>query len=405
MRTSLIRMASAGACAAALGWCGAAAAQSVVSGGAWLPLPLYREAIDAAATPAMLPYVGAGSTLGLRAFLTNDATPFERVGPVHWVGSDAVLTQGQVDHYLTLGPGRLGDPAGHGPLIQMPAAYVPVTLSYKGPAGPVTLTRTQLCAVLSGLIDRWSQLGVTVAPALDAFKVVVRADGSGTTELLTRHLGAACGGQPYAAFHGQAVFADAFKPGPLPPHFVAAQGEGGVVMAMAGQVSALAYMGPDAVFTEGLKQAWLVNPHDGVAYLPTAANVVAAMESYGYPGLPTGATVARRPGDATWSRPDNPGNPLNWVRVLADPLQGYPIVGSTNFVLSQCYADPAAAAAIRLFLKRHYDDTARVADHQLVPLPAMVRARLLATFVNPAGAGGGLTIGHGAVCGDIAGRG
>lgn len=404
MRKRLVRIAGMLTCAAML-WCGVAAAQNVVSGGAWLPMPLYQEAIAHFPAPALQSYVATGSAAGLRAFLTNDASTFDRSGPVHWVGSDSPLTQRQVDDYLTAGPGRYGDPAGHGPLIQLPAAYVPVTVSYKGPVGPVTLTRSQLCGVFSGVIERWSQLGVAVTPGLDAFKVVYRADGSGATELLTRHLATACGVDSPAAFGGAAVFADAFKAGAMPPHFLPAQGETGVALAMAGQVSAITYTGPDTAFTVGIKAAWLVNDQDGVAYLPSPANVVAAMASQEHPSLPAGNAVRRSPADTGWSSADNAGNPVNWVRIVTQPKQGYPIVGSTNIVLSQCYADPAVAAAMRQFLQRFYDDTTRVSNHQMVPLPVAARARLLATFVHPAGRGSRLNIGNPGVCGDLAGRG
>ncbi len=390
---------------AALPSCGATLAQNVVSGGAWLPMPLYQEAIASLPAPALQSYVATGSAAGLRAFLTNDASVFEHTGPVHWVGSDLPLTQRQIDDYLTAGPGRLGDPAGHGPLIQLPAAYAPVTVSYKGPIGPVTLTPGQLCGVFAGVIDRWSQLGVAVAPGLDAFKVVYRADGSGATQLLTRHLASACGAQAPAAFGGAAVFADEFKPGAPPPHFLAAQGEAGVALSMAGMVSAITYNGPDAAYATGMKAAWLVNAQDGVAYLPSAANVAAAMQSRGDAALPAGHAVQRGPAQAGWLSADNAGNPVNWVRIVANPGQGYPIVGSTNIVLSQCYADPAAVAAMRLFLKRHYDDSARIWSHQMAPLPAPVRARLLNTFATPAGDGRQLNVGNPAVCGDLAGRG
>ncbi|MBB1627368.1 substrate-binding domain-containing protein [Achromobacter sp. UMC71] len=403
MRKRLGGMAGLLACAAAS--CGGAAlAQNVLSGGAWLPMPLYQEAIASSPATGLQSYVATGSSAGLRAFLTNDSAAFERTGPVHWVGSDSALTQRQIDDYLTLGPGRYGDPAGHGPLIQMPAAYVSVAVSYKGPAEPVTLTPGQLCRVFSGGIDRWSQLGVAVAPGLDAFKVVYRADGSGATELLTRHLAGVCGADSPVALGGRAVFKDAFKPGLLPPHFVAAQGEAGVALVMAGNVSAITYTGPDAAFTAGLKPAWLVNAQDGVAYLPTPANVAAAMQSHDGAGLPGGPAL-RHPSDSGWSSADNPGNPANWVRIVSQPRHGYPIVGTTNVVLSQCYADPAVAAAIRLFFKRFYEDTLRVSNHQMVPLPAPVRARLLATFVTPVGDSSRLNIGNPVICGDLAGRG
>ncbi|WP_241070227.1 PstS family phosphate ABC transporter substrate-binding protein [Achromobacter insuavis] len=405
MRARYFGIVAAGIAAFALAFGGDAAwARNVVSGGATLPWPLYQDAIGKLPGGMFLPYAGTGSSTGLQAFLLNTPAALDRSGAVHWVGSETPLTQAQIDDYLAQGLGRGGDPASHGPLIQIPAAYVPVTVAYKGPAEPVALNPTQLCAVFSGAISRWSQLGVAVPPSLDAFRLVFRAEGSGTTELLTRHLGAVCGNGGTPVFRGQALFADAFPPGGLPSHFAAAHGDGGVASAMAASVSAITYTGPDPVYTTGLKQAWLVNAHDGVAYLPTPANVIAAMESQGGKGLPTGPVVSRGPAGAGWSAPDNPANPANWVRVSSDPLHGYPIVGSTNFVLSQCYTDPAVTAAMRLFLKRHYEDIALVASRQLVPLPAPTRARLLATFVLGSG-GAQLNIGNPALCGDLAGRG
>ena len=385
--------------------CGTALAQNLVSGGATLPAPLYQDAMADLPGGGLQPYAGAGSVAGLRAFLLNDPGAFNRTGAVHWAGSELPLTQAQIAAYLVDGWGRQGSPASHGPLIQLPAAYVPITIAYKGPTQPVTLTRDQLCAVFGGAIDRWSQLGVTVPASLDAFKLVYRADGSGTSQLLTRHLREACRVNAPKAFSGKEVFPDEFAPGDLPAHFVAVQGDSGAAVAMAGHVSAITYIGPDATYSGGLKQAWLVNGNDGVAYSPTPANVVAAMESDGAPGWPGGQVIARSPAAALWASADNAANPSNWVRIQPDPRTGYPIVGSTNIVLSQCYSDPAAAAAMRLFLTRLYNDTARVANHQLVPLPAMLRARLLATFVAPAGTAARLNIGNATVCGDIAGRG
>ncbi|MFY3953965.1 PstS family phosphate ABC transporter substrate-binding protein [Achromobacter xylosoxidans] len=384
---------------------GAAAGQTIVSGGASLPLPLYQETL-AKLPPGIFPsYVGTGSTAGLRAFLLNTADTFGRNGAVHWIGSETPLTQAQIADYLVQGWGRQGDPAGHGPLIQIPAAYVAVTISYKGPSQPVTLSSRQLCAIFSGMVDRWSQLGVSVPPSLDVFKLVYRADGSGTTALLTRHLRAVCETGGALRFTGKSVFREEFPPGPLPAHFVEAHGDDGAAAAMAGNVSAITYIGADPANTAGIKQAWLVNLHDGVAYLPTSANVLAAMESTGAPALPNGTAVGRGPGAPGWSSPDNPGNPANWVRIVADPPSGYPIVGSTNLVLSQCYADTIVTSALRVFLKRLYEDPAAIASHQLAPLPATLRAHLLATFVSPAGTPARLNLGNAAVCGDVAGRG
>lgn len=157
---------------------------------------------------------------------------------------------------------------------------------------------------------------MSVPPSLDAFKLVYRADGSGTTALLTRHLRAVCETGGALRFTGKSVFREEFPPGPLPAHFVEAHGDDGAAAAMAGNVSAITYIGPDPVYTAGIKQAWLVNLHDGVAYLPTSANVLAAMESTGAPALPNGTAVgavrARRAGRRRTIRAIRPTGCGSW---------------------------------------------------------------------------------------------
>ena len=123
---------------------------------------------------------------------------------VHWIGSDSILTQTQINDYLTTGLGKIGNPVGHGPLIQIPSVATPVTVSYKGPTGVITLNKAQVCGIFSGKFTKWSQVGVTVPANLNDFKVVYRSDSSGTTELLTRHLQAVCGADSNVAFSGRA---------------------------------------------------------------------------------------------------------------------------------------------------------------------------------------------------------
>lgn len=91
-----------------------------------------------------------GSGAGKTAFLTNNATGFGSSGVVHWIGSDSILTQTQINDYLTTGLGKIGNPVGHGPLIQIPSVATPVTVSYKGPTGVITLNKAQVCGIFSG---------------------------------------------------------------------------------------------------------------------------------------------------------------------------------------------------------------------------------------------------------------
>lgn len=382
---------------------GAALAQStMVSGGSSLAQPLFQDEINSLSASLFKAYAGRGSGAGLAAFLRNDAAKLGSAGAVHWIVSEALLSQQDVDDYLTDGPGKLDKPSGHGPLIQIPAAYTPITISYKGPAQHITLDRRQVCGVFSGELRKWSQLGVTVPSGLDDFTVVFRSQASGTTELLTRHLQAVCGQDSSVRFSGKPVFAEEFPGGNPPTHFVAADGESGLVAEMARHASAITYIGPDPALAAGLKPAWLVNSYDAVAYLPTPANVILAVEADGA-ALPRDMEPVRRPGAPGWNAAGNPGNPVNWIRLSPNPPRGYPIVGSLNLVLSQCYADPAMTRAIKALLKRHYSGSEHVFRHQLAPLSTAERARLAAAFLTAAD-GRGLDVGNPKVCADVAGR-
>lgn len=434
------------------------AQQVVVSGGAMLPQPLYQDEIDGFPAPAFHSYAATGSINGKAAFLANAPARLGyqgSVGSVHWIGSESPLTSEETEDYLKIGLGRLGDPQGHGPLIQIPAAGTAIAIAYKGPTVDVTLDKAQLCGVLSGRISRWSHLGVDPGSAPDEIKVIYHKEASGVTELLTRHLQAVC--RPYEEsnvwFNGNSVFAQVFPHNEPPPWFIAATGSDGVVRAIGEQASAITYLGPDPAFSAGLKQAHLKNRHNGTAYAPTPEDVVLALG--GMPSLPhsTGIVVSN-PTHSEWTSSINQANPANWVGKLPDPSSGYPIVGYTSFVLSQCYTDPAAADAIKKFLVAHYSHAnsateywsfplkaareliarsqsglpltpgmlvslamltgmnledespappGKIDQHKLIPLSAVNRSRLVAAFVI--GTAANLNIGNATVCGNYVGRG
>lgn len=391
---------------------GAALAQQVVvSGGATLPQPLYQDEINSFPASTFKAYVGKGSGAGKTAFLTNSAVGFDSTGVVHWIGSDSILTQTQINDYLTTGLGKIGNTSGHGPLVQIPSVGTPVTISYKGPAAGVTLNKAQLCGVLSGKYTKWSDVGVSSGSAPDAFTVIYRSDSSGTTELLTRHLQAVCGTDANVAFSGKSTFAQEF-PGNTPPaNFLAAAGSGGVATAISAQASAITYLSPDPSFTVALEQASLINKNNSVAYAPTSANVSTALGSAA--ALPPATGVVQRdPAGANWTDTNNQANPFNWVRSTVNPGSGYPIVGYTNFVFSQCYTDAAVATAIKNFLTTHYStanstvcgsNPGKIDQHKLVPLTPANRTRVLAAFIN--GTTANLNINNATVCGSYAGRG
>ncbi|MBR8654485.1 substrate-binding domain-containing protein [Achromobacter sp. Marseille-Q0513] len=408
-RNSLVAALSAAGLMALSG--AALAQQVVVSGGATLPAPLYNDEITSFPASTFKPYVGVGSGAGKTAFLTNNASGLYSSGVVHWIGSESILTQAQINDYLITGLGRLDMPTGHGPLIQIPAMVTPITISYKGPTDVVQLTKGQLCGVLSGKFDKWSDIGVSSGTAPDRFKVIYRKDDSGTTQLLTRHLQAVCGPDANVAFTGKSVFAEEFptwfgQP-QLPPQFIGVNGSAGVAAQADLEPSVITYLGPDPAHTSKLRQAELFNINDfepWVSYAPTAENVESAMAST-VASLPTATgPVERDPRRANWTNSLNQANPFNWIRASVNPRTGYPIVGYTSFVLSQCYENASVTSAIKDFLTKHYSaSNDKPAQHLLVPLGRVNRMRILSAFVT--GTIANLNVGNATVCGNYAGRG
>ena len=157
-----------------------AGAAVVVCGATRCP-KLYNDEITNFPEASFKPYKGVGSGAGKTAFLTNNATGFGSSGVVHWIGSDSILTQTQINDYLTTGLGKIGNPVGHGPLIQIPSVATPVTVSYKGPTGVITLNKAQVCGIFSGKFTKWSQVGVTVPANLNDFRSCTAATAAAPT--------------------------------------------------------------------------------------------------------------------------------------------------------------------------------------------------------------------------------
>lgn len=408
----------------------AATAQTVVSGGATLPELLYNEEITTFSPPvstAFFGYVGTGSGSGKLAFLNNTPGTFGRTGNVHWVGSDSALASDtEVDPYLTTGLGDMDSPTSDGPLIQIPAMATPVNIYFRAPTSlNVELNSDQLCQVFSGGFDNWSDLGFPAA----AITVIYRSVSSGTTQLLTRHLQQVCNAGNTANganFAGQSTFAEVF---PLvggvrqvPANFVpAAESEDvSTILELSATTSAIAYLSPDPDYLDPntvVQTASLFNPTElaanpstAVAHAPTEANVQAALGVYVPPsGTVANGEVVKNPDDAGWAATNNPGNPVNWVQLTPNPPSGYPIVGTTNFILSQCYANSTETTAVRSYLQQHYGADALVRAHGFVPLAATTKAVLLNNFLNGTGSADivarQLSIGNTAFCANFAGRG
>lgn len=134
---------------------------------------------------------------------------------IQFVGSDAILT---IYDLIDFSRVRWGDP------IQVPSVSAPVTIAFnknglnlrrQGPTGEVAadgtqavgnvlyLSRQSYCGIFTGGIANWNDPRIVadnggVAPSNEPITVVVRYDGSGTTEIFSRHLDTVCDGSTEA---------------------------------------------------------------------------------------------------------------------------------------------------------------------------------------------------------------
>lgn len=372
--------------------CAAQAAMADVNGGgATLPQPLYQTA---GVLPAgFAAYIGVGSGNGKAAFLTNDYTKFVAGVTnknVHWAGSDSKLSTTELSTYASQKQPTWGK------LIQVPSVATSVAIPFnKAGANDVNLSTDQLCGVFSGRLTNWSQ--ITGAGRTGPIKVVYRSESSGTTELFTRFLAAKC--TEAKAFAITTTFSSSYGnvANSVPAGAVAATGSQGVMTTLNATDGGITYMSPDYAATTlaGLDDAKKVAKVNGKS--PAPANVSAAIAQIPEP-------TEARPGAVI-----DPTNPDNWVpvfgstpdnlKVFAYPTTGYPILGFTNIIASQCYLGTNQNALVRSFFEKHYDldinnDTA-ITDNRFVPLPDKWKTAIYNTFADVSSAQG---IGNTNVC-------
>ncbi|WP_313025693.1 substrate-binding domain-containing protein [Pseudomonas lopnurensis] len=363
----------------------AQASAAVVGGGATLPQGLYQE--PGVLSSGFTPYVGTGSGTGKTAFFSNNGSLFNQPGAtVDYAGSDSVVSQAELDAYNSQSA------ALYGPLVQLPSAATSVTVPYNVTGlNSLDLTSEQLADIFAGNITDWSDsrlgLGITGPRPIT---VVYRQDGSGTSEIFLRHLNAVA---PTVVTGVSNTFASVITP--VAGFHLPATGSSGVASTVAATADAIGYVGPDAVDFDNPAEVVRVKRSDSdpEGLLPSEVNVTVALNSV---SIPVG-------GDAE--------DPLAWVpaAALANPDAGYPIVGVTNLIFSQCYQDTAAGgdlANIQDFLTRHYsanpavNNDPAISAHSLIPLPAAWKAAVRNNFVTNQ-SGNGLDIGNTSVCNGI----
>ncbi|GAB2916089.1 alkaline phosphatase LapA [Paraburkholderia jirisanensis] len=425
----------------------AASAQTVPAihgGGSSLVAPsINSEIVDFGTTEAIFGYTTASSGVGQAAFLSNDPSQFTLAAgtTIHFANSDAALLATQISAYnATTGRGHTD-----GPLIQIPYIVTPITIPLvNAPAAPansmtpsttpgqthsVALDDADLCGIFSGRITDWAGQGDSHTNAVlipgtttpytttsNPITVVYRSDSSGTSELLTRHLSTVCpalSGSTKRAdnttitFSDSTTFANSFPNG-VPSNFVGASGSGGVqgvlTPATAPTTSSLiGYLSPDWTNTtlaprsssasHELAVASLRNPHTNKDVAPTFTEADNALASAVVPSTPAAAADPTQ-----WDLPS--GNPA------ANPTAGYPVSGTSQIIVSQCYANAAAATAVIDFLNDHYSNATftSVVNGNGFDVPLNFVSAIQNNFLLP---GSGLNIstgGHAGDCKNFAGR-
>jgi ABC-type phosphate transport system substrate-binding protein len=366
-----------------------AALADINGGGATLPQPLYQTA--GVLTAGFAPYIGVGSGKGKLAFMNNDYSQFVagvKNKSVHWAGSDSKLTATELQDYQTY------NQPGWGKLIQVPSVATSVAIPFnKAGAAAVDLSVNQLCGVFSGRLTDWSQ--IAGSGRTGTIKVVYRSESSGTTELFTRFLNAKCAeALPFAV---TTTFSSSYGGG-VPSGALSAAGSQAVMDTLNAQDGAITYMSPDYAATTlaGLDDATKVAKVAGVS--PAPANVSTAIAAV---PVPAAANVANQNAWVpVFAAAANPADPS----VVAYPATGYPILGFTNLIFSQCYADATQTSQVRTFFTRHYGDSTltnndnAIRNNRFVPLPASWKTAINDNFLTASSA---LSIGNANVCNGI----
>lgn len=359
---NLIKAAVAVLCAGAA----SASMAALVSGGATLPQGLYTDVrvqkdTQASGGTDLFSYIGVGSGAGKNAIFNNDQYYLNgnttHVSPVHFAGSDSVVTGPITDATSEIGKYDVGTVAATaGKLIQVPAVATSVAIAFKkAGVSSLNLTSQQLCDVFSGDVTDWSQISSASGP----INVVYRSESSGTTELFTRHLAAVCAA---GKFTSNTTFTTA-KAGAEPSNWVGANGNPGVRAAIDATDGTIGYVSPDYIQSKPV--AGLFNKNETAAARLPAGN--------GDVSLALGSAVA------VPSTAADRADPSKWApsgASIVNPGSGYPIVGTTNLILSQCYNSAADRDNAVSLMRRFFDRTSpsytpvktAIADHQFVAL-------------------------------------
>lgn len=276
----------------------------------------------------------------------------------------------QVDFGATDVPLSAQELAQHN-LIQFPTlvgGVVPIVNLPGIASGQLRLDAQTLAAIFAGRIDQWNDKAIAALnpevklPNLPITRVV-RADGSGTTEVLVTYLRKAA---PAIATSAAIPFANGHATWPLGSPLQAVEGSGKVVAAVQATAGALGYVSSDYVAGNGLTAVALRNRR-GEWVAPSLMSYRAAVR---------GANLFKDGLNAP---------PL----VDLDAPMAWPIVSATYIVIDSKPAAPERTArALNFFYRSFLMGDRAVAGTGFAPLPVETQARvvaLLSTVRTPDG--------------------
>ncbi|AZC26919.1 MULTISPECIES: substrate-binding domain-containing protein [Pseudomonas] len=360
-------------------------------GGSTLPAKLYQT--PGVLTAGFAPYLGMDRGRDKAAFLRNDysllsSLPSDR--NVHWAASESKLKYSEVGDYFS------AHHADWGPLIQVPSAATTIAIRFnKAGSAEVDLSTNDLCGIFSGRVNDWRQ--IKESGRTGPITVIYPNIASGSTELFTRFLNAKC--VETGTFAVTTDFASSYSGG-LPAGARSANSSEAIMEELYVLDGRITFIGPTyaAATLEGLSDATKVARVNGVS--PTPANISDAIATVPVPA------VAERRDQNLWvpvftSQANIDANPGD-KSLRPYPASGYPILGFTNMLFSQCYADATQTSQIRSFFYRHYgalvSNDAAIRDNRLARLPAAWKTAVRDAFLTPTSP---LSIGNANVCNGI----
>ncbi len=280
-----------------MGAVGQAIAGTLNGAGASFPAPLYQRYFSEykKATGNIVNYNSVGSGAGVRQFIGET---------VDFGATDAPLTSGERQQM------KRG-------VVMVPTAGGAVAVVYNLPGKKVNISRASLPKIFSGEFKTWNQVDSKLPKT--PIRVVVRADGSGTTEIFTSHLAAIS-----PTFKSKVGTSKEPNWG-----FQVLKGpkNDGVAAAVKNTVGAIGYVQDTfARKNEGPNlQTAKVQNKAGQIVEPSLAEANKALSTAKFDG--------------------------NFVADINDPASGYPIVGLTWLLVYQNYKNHAAAKDMKALVK------------------------------------------------------